>query len=125
MLILLTLTHVYWLAALVYLARSAFIRGSTGARTALVFGMVRDERRGLATSLNAVSNQIPQSIGPSITGILLDAGQFTLPFYCSALFQGIYLVFYQYFFRRFDVRNAISEEGQTDEHASHIYRSNR
>ncbi len=112
LLVLLPLMPVYWLAALVSMARSAFNRGSAGARQALVIGMVRDERRGLATSLNAVSAQVPQSVGPSITGVLLDAGQFTLPFYFSAILQVGYLILYQYFFRRFDLQNEPAPESE-------------
>ncbi|MHB8581164.1 MAG: MFS transporter [Ignavibacteriaceae bacterium] len=89
----------FWLASIVYLLRSAFNRGSIGARQALTVGLVRDERRGLATSLNAMSMQIPQSVGPSIAGLLFSTGQLELPFYVGAFFQGIYLVMYGRFFR--------------------------
>jgi MFS family permease len=102
LLVLLPLMPVYWLAALVYLLRSAFNRGTSGARQALAVGLVRDERRGLATSLNAVSFQVPRSVGPSIAGYLLDAGQFTLPFYVAAVLQGIYLVAYGRVFRNYE-----------------------
>jgi MFS family permease len=102
LLVLLPLMPVYWLAGLVYLLRSAFNRGSAGARQALAVGLVRDERRGLATSLNAVSLQVPRSVGPSIAGYLLDAGQFALPFYVAALLQGMYLVAYGRVFRDYE-----------------------
>jgi MFS family permease len=102
LLVLLPLMPVYWLAALVYLLRSAFNRGSAGARQALAIGLVRDERRGLATSLNAVSLQVPRSVGPSIAGYLLDAGQFALPFYVAALLQGMYLLAYGRVFRDYE-----------------------
>jgi MFS family permease len=118
LLVLLPLMPVYWLAALIYLVRSAFNRGSAGARQALVIGMVRDERRGLATSLNSVSSQIPRAAGPSITGVLLDAGQFTLPFFFAAFLQGIYLVFYQYFFRQFDIQNETRDKKDTIDNPS-------
>ena len=99
LLILLPLIPIFWLASLIYILRSAFNRGSVGARQALTVGLVRDERRGLATSLNAVSMQLPQSVGPSIAGLLFKAGQLELPFYIGALCQGVYLVMYGLFFR--------------------------
>ncbi len=99
LLIMLPLVPFFWLASLLYLLRSAFNRGSVGARQALTVGLVRDERRGLATSLNAMSMQLPQSIGPSIAGYLFSAGQLELPFYAGAFFQGIYLIMYGRFFR--------------------------
>ena len=99
LLIALPLVPFFWLASLIYLLRSAFNRGSVGARQALTVGLVRDERRGLATSLNAMSMQLPQSVGPSIAGFLFSEGQLELPFYAGAFFQGIYLVLYGWFFR--------------------------
>lgn len=99
LLILLPVIPVFWLASLVYILRSALNRGSVGARQALTVSLVRDERRGLATSLNAVSMQLPQSVGPSIAGLLFKAGQLVLPFYIGALCQGVYLVMYGLFFR--------------------------
>ncbi len=99
LLIVLPLAPYFWLASLIYLLRSAFNRGSVGARQALTVSLVRDERRGLATSLNAVSMQVPQSIGPSIAGFLFNAGRLELPFFAGALFQGIYLALYGWFFR--------------------------
>jgi len=99
---LLPIMPVYWLAAMVYLLRSVFSRGSAGAQQALTVGLVRDERRGLAASLNAVSFQLPRSVGPSIAGYLLEAGQFSLPFYAAAVLQSIYLFWYRKTFRFYD-----------------------
>ena len=99
LLVLLPLMPVYWLAGLVYLLRSAFNRGTAGARQALAVSLVRDQRRGLATSLNAVSFQIPQAAGPGLAGALLDAGQLALPFYAAAVLQAVYLLLYQRAFR--------------------------
>jgi predicted MFS family arabinose efflux permease len=98
LLILLPLVPFFWLASLVYLLRSAFNRGSVGARQALTVGLVRGERRGFATSLNALSMQLPQSMGPSISGYLFGSGELTIPFYAGALFQGVYLLLYNRFF---------------------------
>lgn len=99
MLILLPLVPFFWMASILYLLRSAFNRGAVGERQALTVGLVRDEHRGLATSLNSVSMQVPRSIGPGIAGFLFSMGQLALPFYAGALFQGIYLVLYGRFFR--------------------------
>jgi len=77
---------------------SVFNRGTVGVGQALAVGLVRDERR-LATSLNAVSMQLPQSAGPSVAGLFLHAGHFALHFYVAALLQGAYLVAYALVFR--------------------------
>lgn len=102
LLVLLPLMPIYWLAASAHLLRSVFNRGVAGAQQALTVGLVRDERRGLATSLNAVSSQVPQSVGPGIAGYLLHIGLLTLPFYLAALLQGIYLLLYSRVFRDYE-----------------------
>ena len=94
LLVLLPLMPAYWLAALAYLLRSALNRGTIGARQALVVSAVRDGRRGLAASLNAVSMQVPQAVGPALAGGLIDAGWLVTPFLLAAALQGIYVVLY-------------------------------
>jgi MFS family permease len=103
MLLFLPIIPFYWLASLVYLLRSAFNRSTTGARQALTIGLVRNERRGLATSLNAVSMQLPQAIGPTVTGYFFQAGQLVLPFYIAALLQGAYIIIYKKFFSGYEI----------------------
>ncbi len=101
----------YPLAALVYLVRSVFNRGTAGVRQAMVVGLVGEERRGLATSLNAASMTLPQSLGPTLAGTLFAAGQFVFPFYLAAVLQGISLAFYSRVFRPFEPvprRNAVT-----------------
>ncbi|HUX21267.1 MAG TPA: MFS transporter, partial [Spirochaetia bacterium] len=102
LLVVLPLLPVYWLAALIYLLRSALNRGTAGARQALAIGLVGDERRGLASSLNTVSMQLPQSAGPTVAGLLLESGQLALPFYAAAVLQGAYLVLYGTMFRKYE-----------------------
>ena len=102
LLVLLPLMPVYWLASLVYLLRSAFNRASVGARQAMTVGLVRDERRGLATSLDAVSMQLPRSAGPSLAGYLLDMGCFTAPFLVAAALQAAYVLLYGRTFRDYE-----------------------
>jgi MFS family permease len=98
----LPLMPTYGLASLVYLLRSVLTRGPSGAQQALTVSLVRDERRGLASSLNAISFQLPRSIGPTITGYLLDLGQFSLPFYIGAVFQAVYLALYRRVFKNYE-----------------------
>ena len=102
LLVLFPLMPVYWLAALVYLLRSAFNRGSAGARQAMTVGLVRDERRGFATSLNAVSMQLPRSAGPSVAGYFLDMGFFTTPFMVAAALQAAYVILFGRTFRDYE-----------------------
>lgn len=89
------------LAAGLYAFRAGMNQGTAGVRQALVAGLTRDHRRGLAASLQNVSIQIPRAIGPLAAGIMLHAGMLTAPFIVAAVFQGAYLVLYARFFSGF------------------------
>ena len=91
----------FGLAAVLYALRAGMNQGTAGVRQALVAGLTRDHRRGLAASLQNVSIQIPRAIGPLIAGLLLHAGMLTAPFVLAAIFQGAYLLLYAHFFRDF------------------------
>ncbi len=89
------------LAAALFALRAGMNQGTAGVRQALVAGLTRDHRRGLAASLQNVSIQIPRAIGPLIAGLLLHAHMLTAPFVLAAIFQGAYLLLYARFFRDF------------------------
>jgi len=90
-----------WAAAL-YAARSVLNRGSVGARQAFGVGIVRDQRRGLASSLNNVSWSLPASIGPGVGGWLMAIGSLNLPLYLAASLQLAYAVLFGTLFRRYE-----------------------
>lgn len=92
----------FWLAATAYMLRLAAGGASVGARQAQIVSLMRDQRRGLATSVNAASFQVPQSVGPGIAGPLIAAGFFVAPFCMSAALQLIYVVGYDRLFGRYD-----------------------
>ena len=94
----------FWLAALVYMCRLASGGASVGARQAQIVSLVRDERRGVAASINAASFQVPQSVGPGIAGPLISAGWFVTPFFLAAALQAAYVVGYHRMFGRYDRR---------------------
>lgn len=102
LLVLLPLSPWFWLAALIYMLRLMSSGASLGARQAQVVSLVRDERRGLAASVNAASFQVPQSIGPGIAGPMIAAGMFVTPFYVAAVLQAIYVIGYGRVFRRYE-----------------------
>lgn len=100
----------YWLASVLYILRTVFYRAPAGAQQAIIVGLVRDERRGLAVSLNAVSFQLPRSVGPGIAGYFLDAGFFSLPFVIAASLQVVYLAMYKRTFREYEPYRQAPEE---------------
>ena len=95
----------FWLAALVYMLRLASGGASVGARQAQIVSLVRDERRGVAASVNAASFQVPQSAGPAIAGPMIAAGLFVTPFCLAAALQLVYVVGYDRLFGRYDHRS--------------------
>ena len=102
LLVLMPIMPFYALAALAYLLRSALNRGTTGARQALVVSVVRDERRGFAASMNALSMQVPTSLGPTVAGAMIGSGWFIAPFYIAAALQGLYVFLYSRTFAPFE-----------------------
>ena len=94
----------FWLAALFYMLRLASGAASVGARQAQIVSLVRDERRGLAASVNAASFQMPQAAGPGVAGPLIAAGWFVTPFCLAAVLQAVYVLGYDRMFGRYDRR---------------------
>lgn len=88
----------FWIAMALYIVRGASNRGTGGVRQALAAGLTRVERRGLASSVQNISIQLPRAIGPVIGGALFHAGYLTLPFLLGAALQLGYLVLYARFF---------------------------
>lgn len=89
-------------AVAIYTVRSAFNRGTAGARQAVALGLVRGDRRGLAASVNTLSILIPRGIAPAVAGALFESGALAAPFLLAGLFQGAYLVLYPRVFSAHD-----------------------
>jgi len=89
-------------ASLLFVVRNAVNRGTQGNRTALGASLTRDKRRGLATSINALSMRLPSSIGPTVTGYLFDADLLSLPLILTGALQLINAGIYQWVFGRYD-----------------------
>lgn len=89
---------VFWLAVVIYAVRSAFNRGTLGARQAVTVELTRAERRGFAASVQSLSLQIPRAVGPLLGGWLIHSGELTLPFLIAAGLQAIYIALYAHFF---------------------------
>ncbi|MGH8202219.1 MAG: MFS transporter [Steroidobacteraceae bacterium] len=85
-------------AAGLYALRSAFNRGTTGARQLVAAGLTRAERRGLAASVQSLSSQLPRAAGLVLGGWLIHRGEFIAPFLLTAAMQALYLVLYRHFF---------------------------
>ena len=92
----------FGVAALLFILRGMFNRGTTGARSALSISIVRPQRRGFAASMANVSMQVPRSVSPLLAGFLFAAGDLALPFLIGAAFQGAYLAVYYWGFRQVD-----------------------
>ncbi len=86
------------IAAGLYALRSAFNRGTVGARQVVAAGLTRAERRGLAASVQSLSTQLPRAAGPVLGGWMIHRGQFVAPFLLTAAMQALYLFLYGQFF---------------------------
>lgn len=92
----------FGIAVGLYAVRSAFNRGTVGARQAVTADLTRAERRGMAASIQNLSLQIPRAIGPLLGGWLLHRGDLALPFLIAAGLQAAYVVLYGIFFGSLD-----------------------
>jgi len=92
----------FGMAVALYAVRSAFNRGTVGARQAVTADLTRAERRGTAASIQNLSLQIPRAIGPLLGGWLLHRGDLALPFLIAAGLQAAYIVLYGVFFGSLD-----------------------
>ncbi len=113
LLVALPLAPNFGVAAVLYILRNMFNRGTTGARSALSISIVRAHRRGFAASMANVSMQIPRSVSPLLTGFLFAANELALPFFVGAAFQGIYIALYYASFRQVDVALAADSAPRT------------
>jgi MFS family permease len=98
----------FW-AAVLYVVRSMVNRSSMGARQAFSMGLVRDQRRGLASSLNAVSWGLAASIGPAVGGWIIGMGSLALPFIAAACLQLGYVVLFPTVMGRYDTSRPTAE----------------
>ncbi|RAP58632.1 hypothetical protein BTJ49_05720 [Oleiagrimonas sp. MCCC 1A03011] len=96
----------FWVAMALYVLRGACNRGTIGVRQALTVGLTGVERRGLVSSVQNISLQIPRAIGPVLGGALFHAGYLTIPFLIGAVLQGLYLLLYVRFFGRLPAARA-------------------
>ncbi|PSR35178.1 MAG: MFS transporter [Sulfobacillus benefaciens] len=90
-------------AAVLYVVRSIVNRGSVGARQAFSVGLVRDQRRGLASSLNAVSWSIPAALGPALGGWLIGMGSLVWPFLVASGLQLGYAILFPTIMGKYDM----------------------
>ncbi|WP_035452655.1 MFS transporter [Alicyclobacillus herbarius] len=90
------------LASALHVLRNAVNRGTQGNRSALSASLTRDQRRGFATSVNALSMRLSSSIGPAITGNLFDLNELALPLLLTAGLQLLNAGLYQWVFGRYD-----------------------
>ncbi len=95
-------TPSFWVAAVLYVFRSIVNRGSMGARQAFSMGLVRDQRRGLASSLNAVSWSVPAAIGPALGGWLIGLGSLEWPFLMASALQLAYVILFPAMMGQYD-----------------------
>ena len=93
------LAPAFGLAVGLYAVRAGLNQGTAGVRQALAAGLTDARRRGLASTLNNLSLQIPRAAGPLLAGALLHGGHLELPFFVAVVFQLAYLVVYTRAFR--------------------------
>ncbi len=103
MILLLPLVPTFWLASAIFVVRSAFSRGTQGAKSALSSSLTRDQRRGFSVSMNSLAVRSMSAVGPTIAGYMLDMGMFSVPFFVAGGLQLISTLLYGKLFREYDL----------------------
>lgn len=103
LILILPLVPSFWLASTIYIVRSAFSRGTQGARSALSSSLTRDTRRGFSVSINALAIRLPSSVGPTLSGAMMDMNIFAIPFFIAGALQLASTLLYGRLFRSFDL----------------------
>jgi len=86
------------LAGGLYIIRAALMNMSVPLQDSYLMGIMSQEERGLASSINTVVWRIPNSITTVIGGLILATGRFDIPFYLAAVFYVISIsLFYTQF----------------------------
>ena len=102
LLVAMPLMPAYGWAAAIYAVRSILNRGTAGTRQAFSMALVRDARRGLAGSLNALSFRLPSAVGAAVAGWLIGLGFLDLPFFIASGFQFAYVALFGTVLRRYE-----------------------
>jgi len=86
------------LAGGLYIIRAALMNMSVPLQDSYLMGIMSQEERGLASSINTVVWRIPNSITTVIGGLILATGRFDIPFYLATVFYVISIsLFYTQF----------------------------
>ncbi len=86
------------LAGGLYIVRAALMNVSVPLQDSYLMGIMSQEERGLASSINTVVWRIPNSITTVIGGLILATGRFDIPFYLATIFYAISItLFYTQF----------------------------
>ncbi len=82
------LSPTFTVAAAIWAARSVAMNMANPLYYALVNELVPEEERGRANSALQLLDSVPRSVGPYVTGTLMNMGNLRLPFYLTAALYG-------------------------------------
>ncbi|MCU0860415.1 MAG: MFS transporter, partial [Thermoplasmata archaeon] len=100
------------LAAGLYLVRAALMNMAVPLLDSFMMGLVRKEERGTASAINSIVWRLPNSATTIVGGyILVDRGDYELPFYIAATFYAIGITMFYFVFRHVRLRTDAEQEG--------------
>lgn len=107
LLILVAIAPTFNIALILYLARMSLSQMDVPARQAYIVAVVEENERTAASGITNTSRNIAQSIGPSITGVVVHSLWFSAPFVIGGLLKIIYDVGIYANFRKIKPSNKI------------------
>ncbi|HLI46261.1 MAG TPA: MFS transporter [Geobacterales bacterium] len=92
----------FFLSAIFYIIRSFMMNAANPLSNSLIMGIVKEEERGITSSITAIFWRIPNAISTYIGSFLLEIGLLDLPFYFAAILYLISIYMFWLWFRSFN-----------------------
>ena len=92
------------LAAGFFVARAGFMYMGNPLADSYLMGIIEAQERGLASAVNSVMWELPQSGSTILGGVILGSGSYTSPFLLAALFYAVSISLFYSLFRNLKPR---------------------
>ncbi len=86
------------------MARAGFMYVGNPLADSYLMGIMEAQERGLASAVNSVMWELPQSASTILGGVILGSGSYTSPFLLAALFYAVSISLFYSLFRNLKPR---------------------
>ncbi len=108
-LILMAFMPTFLLASIFFAIRMIVIAIGNPLRQSFVMGQAKSEERSSVAAISNLPQQITSSVGPAVSGYLIDYSMVEMPILIAAGFQFVNAIVYWYFFKNSESKEADQE----------------